>query len=329
MQGFPYPYNPIEPTDELDELSGETGATPRSVLRALDQPLTALSLVVIDFETTGLYPNQGDEIVELGGVYIDGLSIQAEQNFSALVNPLRPVSPDAYRVHGIPDALLAEQPPLPALLPSFMDFIGNRVVVGQNIAFDLSFLVKGLERCRLKKLENPVLDTRWMSKIVDPRVRSHSLDAIAERLGLKRPADRHRALGDVMLTAEVLVRLLQQCEAAGYQTLRALLDRHQELEGGKHDDPGVRSVLERGFRAHQRVQIVYGPAVQGGRGSRPEQRDVDVYHLSPPYFLGYCHSRRTIRTFRIDRVAKAELLTETYSVPEGFDPRDHFLRWSR
>lgn len=289
--------------------------------------LRDLKTVVIDFETTGLYPNQGDEIVELGGVYIDGLTVLRDQTFSLLVNPMRPVSPDAFRVHGIPDALLAQQPPLKALLPSFMEFISDRVVVGQNIAFDLSFLSHGLEKCAMPPLQNPVLDTRWLSRLLFPKERHHSLDAIAERLELERPRDRHRALGDVILTAEILVRQFALCEARGIHEVGEIWRRHQSLEGGRHDDAGMRSILEQSFQQRKRVQITYGPA-QGDPG-RPEVRAVDIYYVSAPYFLGYCYSRRSIRTFRFDRVARAEVLGDQYQIPEGFDPRDHFLRWNR
>lgn len=289
--------------------------------------LRELKTVVIDFETTGLYPNQGDEIIEMGGVYIDGLEIRREHEFSRLVNPGRPVSPDAFRVHGIPDSVLAVERPLIEVLPPFMTFIDDRVVVGQNIAFDLSFLSRGLEKCQMPALWNPILDTRWLSRLLFPSMRHHSLDAIAGRLELERPSDRHRALGDVLLTAEILVRLFALCEEQGIHEVGEIWRRHQALEGGRHDDVGVRTTLEESFQARKRVQITYGPA-QGDPG-RPEVRAVDIYYISAPYFLGYCYNRRSIRTFRFDRVARVQSLGDPYQIPENFDPRDHFLRWNR
>lgn len=294
-----------------------------------EQLLAELKSVVIDFETTGLYPAQGDEIVELGGVWMDGPQILHSHAFQALVNPGRKVSPEAFRVHGISDEELSVQPPLAQLLPAFMTFIGDRAVVGQNVAFDLSFLTVALERFHLPMLENVVLDTRWLSRFLFPSVKHHSLDAIASRMGLSRPSDRHRAMGDVLLTAQILSRQLEACEKAQIRHVGELLELHERIEGGKVSDPSVAQALQAAFVDKRRVRLQYVAARQNARTSAPEQRDVDIYYMSPPYFLGYCYARKSIRTFRLDRVSKAQPLEQLYEVPANFDPRDHFQRWTR
>lgn len=289
--------------------------------------LLELQAVVIDFETTGLYPNQGDEIVELGAVRVRGLEVCETEYFERLVNPLRLVSRDAQRVHGISDAELATQPPIQALLPDFMGFVGDHVVVGQNIAFDLSFLARALDRCVLPPLANVVLDTRALSRLVSPGTRHHSLDAIAARLGVEKPAGRHRALADVVITARCLVVMLQKLVDQGIDTLGALATRLEGLERGRFDDPGLLRLLRQGLGQRKALQIAYTPSSpERGKGDE-EVRRVDVFHLDPPYFMGYCHSRKSIRTFRVDRVSRAELLEAGYEIPENFDPRDHFRRW--
>lgn len=294
-----------------------------------DLLLRELKSVVIDFETTGLYPAQGDEIVELGGIWMEGPEILHTHAFQALVNPGRRVSPEAFRVHGISDTELATQPPLLQLLPAFMTFIGDRAVVGQNIAFDLGFLTVALERFKLPHLENVVLDTRWLSRFLFPSIKHHSLDAIATRMGLSRPPDRHRAMGDVLLTAQILSRQLEACEKAQIYHVGELLELHERIEGGKISDPSVAQALQTAFEQKRRVRLEYVAARQNARTSSPEQREVEIYYMSPPYFLGYCYARKSIRTFRLDRVAKAQGLEQHYEVPESFDPRDHFQRWTR
>jgi DNA polymerase III epsilon subunit family exonuclease len=290
-----------------------------------DVRLTELSAVVIDFETTGLYPNQGDEIIELGAMYLDGLEIRTDRSFSRLVNPGRPVSEAAFKVHRIPDELLAIQPPIAQVLPDFISFLGDRLVIGQNVAFDLSFLVKAMRRHDLPPIQNLIFDTKWLSKLAFPHMTHHSLDAIAQRVHLERPPDRHRAMGDVVFTAEILVRLLKRCLERGYERIGDLIEAYDRTEGGKHGNQEVLLELQRCFEQRHVAEIAYA-AYNAGPDQDEVLRRVSIYHMSPPYFLGFCHTRHAIRTFRVDRVARVQPLEDAYGIPEDFHPQDHFLR---
>jgi len=307
------------------------GFPPRRPPHNADVLLTELNAVVIDFETTGLYPNQGDEIIELAGVHVDGFEIQMQSSYECLVNPGRPVSESAFRVHKIPDALLAEQQPLTSVLLDFLAFLQDRVVIGQNVAFDLSFLVRAMERNGLPPLQHLVLDTKWLSRVAFPKLTHHGLDVIAERLGIERPTDRHRARVDVQFTAEVLVRLLKKLTKRGYSRIGDLIEAYEATEGGRFGDGEILETLERCYRERHVAEIAY--AAQDQITAPAEQsrniRKVAIYHLSPPYLIGFCHTRNAIRTFRIDRVARVQPLDVDYGIPEGFHPQDHFLRWSK
>src|SRR5207244_2698851 len=100
--------------------------------------------VVFDFETTGLSPWGGDEVVEIGAMKVFGNDVDETKMFHTLVNPRRIISADATRVNGITNEMVADAPPMDQVLPLFLDFVGSAYLVAQNAKFDMSFLMKYL-----------------------------------------------------------------------------------------------------------------------------------------------------------------------------------------
>ena len=105
-----------------------------------DRPLTSLSYTVFDTETTGLAPSAGDEIVSIGAVRIVNGRLLENEVFEQLVDPRRPMSPEASRITGIESPMLANQPTIERVLPSFHEFCMDTVLIAHNAAFDLRFL---------------------------------------------------------------------------------------------------------------------------------------------------------------------------------------------
>ncbi len=309
LPGFP----PQRPTDDEDPL------------------LEDMRVAVLDFETTGLYPHQGDEIIELAACRVDGFAVRDDGGYQALVNPGRPVSKAAFRVHGISDEELRLHPPLDVHLRPFMDYVADRVLVGQNVVFDLSFLAHSLKRRKLPLSWRHVLDTRWLARIVLPDLSHFGLDKIGARLGIEPAGVRHRAMGDVLFTVDIFLALLERCRASGLRRLGDILEAYEELEGGRSRNPALVDLLEECMRSRKSVVIHYTKASSARRTRRrtPAFRKVDIYYTSPPYFIAYCHVRRGIRTFRMDRVKDVEVLDEAYEIPHPFYPEDHFMRWSK
>jgi DNA polymerase-3 subunit epsilon len=133
------------------------------------------------------------------------------------------VPPESVRFHGITDDDLAGAPPLDAVLPAFLAFAGDAVLVGHEVAFDLEFLAPEVLRLGLQPLTaRPVLDTRLLSRSLYGPAADHSLEAAARRLGVP-VAGRHSALGDALTAAEILVRLLALLRGWGVETLGDLL----------------------------------------------------------------------------------------------------------
>ena len=187
-----------------------------------ERPLADLSYTVFDTETTGLAPNQGDEIIQIGATRIVAGKLRRQECFEQLVDPQRSLPAAGVAIHGIEPHMLRGQPTIDAVLPAFHAFAQDSVLVAHNAAFDMRFL-QLKEGPTGVRFEQPVLDTLLLSAVVHPQQASHSLEAIAQRLGVN-VLGRHTALGDALVTAEVFLKMLPLLHAMGLTTLGQALD---------------------------------------------------------------------------------------------------------
>ena len=184
----------------------------------LDQRLLReLSYTVFDTETTGLDPSGGDEIIQLGATRIVNGRLLRNEAYEQLVDPQRSIAAASIPIHGITPEMLAGKPLIGRVLPVFHAFALDTVLVAHNAAFDMRFLQLKEAACGVR-FDQPVLDTLLLSAWVHPSQESHSLEAIAERLGVAL-VGRHTALGDAIVTAEVFLRLLPLLAEKGILTL--------------------------------------------------------------------------------------------------------------
>ncbi|HMN91628.1 MAG TPA: exonuclease domain-containing protein [Hydrogenophaga sp.] len=182
-----------------------------------DRKLSDLVYTVFDTETTGLNPAQGDEIIQIGATRIVNGKHLRQECFEQLVDPRRPIPAASIPIHGIQPEMVVGQPTIEAVLPAFHAFAQDTVLVAHNAAFDMRFL-QLKERTTGLVFDHPVLDTLLLSAVVHPNQDSHRLEAIAERFNITI-IGRHTAMGDAMVTAEVLIKLIPLLAEKGIHTL--------------------------------------------------------------------------------------------------------------
>ena len=166
-------------------------------------------LIVLDTETTGLSPENGDRIIEIGCVELLNRRLTgANKHF--YLNPERPNHEDAVRIHGLTDEFLADKPKFAEVVDELMDYLAGAEVVIHNAAFDVGFLDKELERLGRPRFASHVAcvtDTLAMARDLYPG-KSNSLDALCKRLEVNNASRTlHGALLDAGLLAEVYIRM--------------------------------------------------------------------------------------------------------------------------
>lgn len=217
-----YPPEPVkEPRPEFHDFSIANLPPPTEEVGNL--ALNQINLVVLDSETTGLELTKGDKIISLGACRLVNGKLLAQEVFDQKVNPERAIPPASTKIHGLTDADVANSPPMQVVMPKFKRFVGQSILVAHNAAFDLLALELAGQPLGIS-FTNPVLDTLWLSRFLDPNLEDHSLDGLAARLNINFPPNtRHTALGDARVTAEVLLALLPRLKARGINTLNEAL----------------------------------------------------------------------------------------------------------
>ncbi|MEX0835670.1 MAG: exonuclease domain-containing protein, partial [Nitriliruptor sp.] len=187
----------------------------------LGTPLIDVTFVVLDLETTGLSPGR-DRITEVGAVKVRGGEVLGE--LQTLVHPGRPIPAGVVAVTGINDAMVRDAPPVEAVFPTVLSFLGDAVLVAHNASFDVSFLRAESERLDYGAFEPVVVDTaRLARRLVADEVRDRRLGTLARHFASRTVPD-HRALHDARATVDVLHGLIERAGTYGATTLEDLRD---------------------------------------------------------------------------------------------------------
>ena len=178
------------------------------------------TFTVFDTETTGLDPARGHKIIEIAGVRIENGAV-TDTVFDELVNPERKIPPEAQQVNKISDDEVAGADTIDVVLPKFLDFASGSILVAHNASFDMGFLLREKECC-WGYVEIPeCLCTMRLSRALYPQEFRHNLDVLSQRLDLQKQEHRHRALPDVLMTAEALLKMIAEHSIESIDEIRA------------------------------------------------------------------------------------------------------------
>ena len=180
-----------------------------------DERLVARRWAVVDVETTGGSPDDGDRITEFAAVIVEGGRIV--DSFASLVDPQRSIPLFITRLTGISRAMVRNQPTFTELAPRVRDVLGGRTFVAHNAGFDWKFVDAELVRATGAPLDGDRLCTVRLSRRLLSHLPRRNLDSVCRHYGVDITG-RHRALGDAMATAQVLLRLLDDAGTRGCDT---------------------------------------------------------------------------------------------------------------
>jgi DNA polymerase III epsilon subunit family exonuclease len=271
----------------------------------LSLPLYQVPFSVLDVETTGLHPGLGDTICEIAILRVcDG---QVTDEYETLVDPGRPISPEAYAVNRISSDMLRGAPPLSHVVGEVLTRLQETAIVAHNAHFDLSFLVAALEQEHLPVPENPVVDTLALARLRFGFPKNN-LHAIAQDLGIVA-SRRHRALGDAWTTWRVLEFFMQDLQARwGIGTLGELI----RAQGGVilwpriYPREALPPVLAEALSKRRALFLRYCSSEGDVTERTVEPLRVGSYQ-GVVYLVARCMLRDEQRTFRLDRILEMRL----------------------
>ena len=220
VQAFPVAAHCLDKDDDFKLLYGVEGYfvddLKTVVVNSKNQSLQG-DYVVFDIETTGFSPVK-NKIIEIGAVKVKNGVIT--DHFSHFVNPQEPIPPNIESLTGITDRMVMEEPTIDVILPEFLKFCEDSVLVAHNADFDVSFIREKSAELGLP-FDATYIDTVLLSRFLITGISKYTLDSVAKYMGVKL-TDHHRAVNDAQATAEIFVKFIPLLKAKEIETLDSL-----------------------------------------------------------------------------------------------------------
>lgn len=202
---------------------------------SIGTPLQETTFVVLDLETTGASPKDGNGITEIGAAKIRGGQLLEE--FTSFINPGIPLPNYITELTGITDLMLADAPKIESVLPEFFNFLSEPekvILVAHNSPFDLGFLKAAASKSNITWPGHEVIDTVRLARLVIDRseIFNYKLSTLSDFFQTPTPPT-HRALDDVRTTVDVLHRLLERVAGYDVLTIHDLLNFMKRLPENK------------------------------------------------------------------------------------------------
>lgn len=241
VQSFPDADHMVDPEDDFKVIYGVEAYLVDDLIETVQNGQGQNfddTFVVFDLETTGIGA-KSNQIIEIGAVKVENRTIT--DRYSSFVNPRRPIPYHITQLTSIDDNMVREAPGIEEVLPEFLKWCGNAVMVAHNASFDIGFITQ-----KAKELEMPVsftvVDTVSMSRAVLPELRNYKLDTVAKKLGVSLE-NHHRAVDDAGATAEIFVHLMKRLEDRGIDDLEKLNEFGRPGEEAIRKMPSYHAVI--------------------------------------------------------------------------------------
>lgn len=173
--------------------------------------------VVFDIETTGLSP-RFNKIIEIGAVRIKDGKVQ--DKYSRFVNPEVPIPYSITKLTSINDNMVLEAPTIEEVLPEFLEYVGDAILVAHNASFDTGFIKEFAKRQGLP-FDYTIVDTMTLAHILIPELGKYTLDRLCKQFNVSLE-NHHRACDDAAATAEIFVKMLKMIKAKEINTIAEL-----------------------------------------------------------------------------------------------------------
>ncbi len=217
VQAFPDANHALEHGDEFKVIYGVEGYLVDDLKEIVTgdkgQRLDG-TFVVFDIETTGFSP-VANRIIEIGAVKVD--KGQVVDRFSVFVNPEVPIPFEIEKLTGINDSMVMEAETIETILPQFLDFVGDAVLVAHNANFDVSFIKENAKRQQLP-VDFTYVDTVGIARMLLTGQAKYTLDAVAKTLKISLE-NHHRAVDDAECTAEIFMKFIEMLAKEEVYTL--------------------------------------------------------------------------------------------------------------
>ena len=224
VQAFPDANHAVDPKEDFKIIYGMEAYLVDDLKGLVERPAGQKfsdTFVVFDLETTGLSAIN-NRIIEIGAVKVtDGKIVD---RFSTFVNPKVPIPYEIENLTSINDEMVMDAPDIEELLPKFMEFSKDAVMVAHNADFDMSFIEKNCERQGIP-CNKTVLDTVALARALLPALNRFKLDTVAKALNISL-GHHHRAVDDAECTAEIFIKLAEMLHERGVDNL----DQLNEME---------------------------------------------------------------------------------------------------
>ena len=220
VQAFPIANHDVKPEEDFKILYGVEGYFVDDlkdlVINDKGQSMDS-EYVVFDIETTGLSPRY-NKIIEIGAVKIKNGKIQ--DTFSEFINPEVPIPYTITKLTSITDQMVMEAPTIDEILPKFMEYVGDAILVAHNASFDTGFIKEFCKQLDIP-FDSTIMDTMTLAHVLIPELGKYTLDRLCKQFNVSLE-HHHRACDDAAATAEIFLKMLKMVHDKGVDTVNEL-----------------------------------------------------------------------------------------------------------